>query len=648
MSLPRKLPIHGSVRFKLFRLILLVSLLALSVSLIGSGMVEWRQHRDRVSQSIDAAAKATGIAASAAIAFADSKAATEALQILAPREYIQAAALYTLTGKRLASYGDSDGLPEQSTQLSEHLPAFDLFSTTTTLFQPILLDGSAIGQIYLRANLQDFRKSFLLQVFMTLVASGFGLLLALGLGARFIEHIVKPVRELAETAHQVRERNDFSLRATPVEKDQDPDEITDLVDSFNAMLEEIERRERELVNYHDNLERMVLERTSALHAANRELQVAKSAAEAASLSKSRFLAAASHDLRQPIQAINLFSSALLRSRLNDDQLRISRYIEQSASSLGELLNALLDISKLDSGTITPTLARVDIHALLSVTTDKFSPFAMEKSLRFNVHYPHDDIALLTDGKVLQSLLDNLVSNAIKYTELGGVLVSLRRRGNQILIQIWDTGIGLAPAHQTQIFDEYYQVGNPERDNSKGLGLGLAIAKRLADLLGTEITCRSRPGRGTVFGFWLPLADSPAPPAHAEPPPVSAANGADAAPSRVVVIDDNAMVIKAMMVSLESSDLEMTSYFSAEEALADASIADADFYISDLNLPGIDGIELLDAIQRRAQRRINAILLTGDTAPDRVDRVRCSGWPVLYKPVDLQELMAAIEMRQTGS
>lgn len=496
---------HSSIRFQLFRLVLVVSAIALAISMTGGAFLEWHKQQEQVRQSLVTTARAAGIAASAALAFYDSKAATAALRVLEAQQNIEAAALYPLEGYRLATYGDSDGLAGNVDKLREHLPDFTPWSATTTLFQPVMLDGTAIGYIYLRASLLDYRKTYLLQAFLAIVANLLGLLLAISFGLRFIDRIVKPVRELADTSRQVRASRDFSLRAPAPDTHATRDETAELIDSFNAMLAEIEQRERELAGYHTHLEVMVLERTAALHAANQELQAAKEAAESTALVKSRFLAAASHDLRQPIQAINLFKEALDKTALDEEQKRISNFLSLSISSLRELLDALLEISRLDAGAITPQQEIIGVHELFSSIDAEFSTLAAAQSLRFKLQFPFAEMALSTDSKLLQSLLRNLLGNAIKYTEHGGILVAIRRRGAEALIQVWDTGIGIAPEHQATIFDEYFQVANPERDKAKGLGLGLAIARRLATLLNTKIVCHSRPGKGSVFEFRVPLA-----------------------------------------------------------------------------------------------------------------------------------------------
>jgi len=236
-----------------------------------------------------------------------------------------------------------------------------------------------------------------------------------------------------------------------------------------------------------------------------ELLAAKQAAEDSNVSKSRFLAAASHDLRQPIQAVALFHDVLNRTGLNEEQAKISHSLGLSIHALGDILNALLDISKFDAGAVKPDLKRITVGDVFRRIDAEFSPLACAKGLRFKLYFPLTKMEILSDVNLLLSLMRNLIDNALKYTEQQGILVAIRRRGDQALIQVWDTGIGIAPEYLTTIFDEYFQIGNAERDRTKGLGLGLSIVGRLAKLLGTDVVCRSRQGRGSVFEFVLPLA-----------------------------------------------------------------------------------------------------------------------------------------------
>ena len=227
--------------------------------------------------------------------------------------------------------------------------------------------------------------------------------------------------------------------------------------------------------------------------AESELVVAKQCAEGANMAKTRLLAMASHDLRQPIQAINLFLDALGRTDLSTEQKTIAKFLSLSVHSLGELLYSLLDLSKLDAGLITPLLKETPVEEVFGAVDDAFSTLARQKNLRFKLFYPFKGMLLVTDSRLLLSVLRNLIDNAFKYTKRGGVLVGVRRRGGCAVIQVWDTGIGIDPRYGERIFDECFQVGNPLRDRAQGLGIGLSIARRMARLLKGEVSFRSRQG-----------------------------------------------------------------------------------------------------------------------------------------------------------
>lgn len=406
-----------------------------------------------------------------------------------------------------------------------------------------------------------------------------------------------------------------------------------------------QRRQRMFDHLVDLQEQKRVEAEQALQGSILELVAAKQAADESNKTKSRFLAAASHDLRQPIQAINLFHAALERTGLTEEQQRLSHYLSLSINSLSELLNALLDISRLESGVVNSCPVVILADDLFNRIDAEFSPLTAEKALRFKLFFPLREMAILTDSELLMSLLRNLIDNAIKYTRQGGVLVSIRRRGKEALLQVWDTGIGISSEHTDSIFDAYFQVENPERDRAKGLGLGLSIVQIIAKLLNTEVIYRSRLGRGTVFEFRLPLANTAAKEMQHQAMPDAMADDSafEVDGYRVVVIDDDALVAKATAVSLASLGMAVTTFTNAEEALASPEIMNADFYISDFRLPGLNGSQLLDAIQKRSPELIKAVLLTGDGSSSRIELTQSSGWPVLFKPIDLEKLVAA--MRQ---
>ncbi len=379
------------------------------------------------------------------------------------------------------------------------------------------------------------------------------------------------------------------------------------------------------------------------------LAQAKTTAEAANAAKSRFLAAASHDLRQPMHAISLLLDALQRTHLNPQQEHIVSNLDASRRALGELLDALLDISRLDAGIVQPRPVLLDVFEIFRRIESEFSSVVVEKGLRFLLHFPRKQTLFHTDPKLLLGILRNLVSNAIRYTQRGGVLVSVRVRRSHLLFQVWDTGIGIPAEDVPRIFDEFYQVGNTERDRSKGLGLGLSIVQRLAHLMGYRIGCSSHLGRGSVFSINVPLDaglpvhdGTPEVDAREEPSDVQELRG-----MQVVLIEDDALVARAWSGWLKSLGGDTEVFVNAREALASPAIFNADVYISDLRLPGdMNGLQLLSAIQDRVQRKIRGILVTGDTAVQQLNNMEEAGWVVLHKPVETSVLLSAL--LQTGS
>lgn len=235
--------------------------------------------------------------------------------------------------------------------------------------------------------------------------------------------------------------------------------------------------------------------------AHRELLVKKEEAERASQAKSRFLAATSHDLRQPLHALTLFAAELEAMAATPEQQRLSAQIGTAAGAMGELLDALLDVSRLDTGDIVPHRQPMDLAPLLESIAAAHRQSARAKGLRLKLHPTAAWVE--SDPHLLRRMVSNLIANAVRYTRRGGVLVGVRRCGGDMRIEIWDSGIGIDPAHLPHLFQEFYQVGNPERDAAKGLGLGLAITDHLGRILGHRIGVRSRPGHGSVFSITLP-------------------------------------------------------------------------------------------------------------------------------------------------
>lgn len=361
------------------------------------------------------------------------------------------------------------------------------------------------------------------------------------------------------------------------------------------------------------------------------------------LAKTRFLAAAGHDLRQPVAAANLFVDALKLASPTPRQSELIAKLEQSMNVFSGLLDNLLDISRFDSGLVKPQLASLNLAELFNWLEQNFAGTASAKGLRLRFFCPMNrSLVVRTDIGLLQSVLMNLASNAIKFTAHGGILVSARLRGGEVLLQVWDTGIGIAEVYQPHIFDEFYQVANPQRNREAGLGLGLSICRRAMALLGGKITCRSRPERGSVFELTLPLdgisGQMPAEPAAAAAVTESWANG-----KRIVVVEDDALIANAMVNLLQGLGAEVHHFPNAEEALRHDDIGDADYFIVDYALGGeLSGFQLLETLQHRRHNLLRAVILTGETSSQFIRSVADSPWPVLHKPVNYARLAASLQ------
>ncbi len=372
-----------------------------------------------------------------------------------------------------------------------------------------------------------------------------------------------------------------------------------------------------------------------------DLRRQKEAAEEANVAKSRFLTAASHDLRQPVHALSLFVGALRGHELPREVGRLVEHIKSSVAALDGLFLALLDISRLDAGVVEPRLQSIALQPLFERLERDFAAEADSRGigLRF---YPCS-LWVRTDLQLLERILRNLISNAIKYTDCGRVVVGCRR-GPSISLQVWDTGRGIPADRIEDVFEEFYQLHNPERDRGKGLGLGLAIVRRLTLLLDHRLTLKSVVGRGSVFSLSLPLSA----PADTVSPPLQTVSGG-LHRGFILVIDDETAIQQAMRSLLTSWGHEVVCAGSGAEMLD--RIADCprqpDLIICDYRLRGDEnGIAVIRQLQFEYNEEIPALLITGDTASDRLNEARDSGFLLLHKPVPNSRLRAAISNLMT--
>jgi signal transduction histidine kinase/CheY-like chemotaxis protein len=370
-----------------------------------------------------------------------------------------------------------------------------------------------------------------------------------------------------------------------------------------------------------------------------ELREQKDAAEEANIDKSRFLAAASHDLRQPLHALGLFVQALQETPLATRERQVIGNIRRSVDAMEELFNALLDISRLDAGVVQPHITTIPLAAVFDRVRFEYAPIARQKRLALRV--VKTSLFVQSDPSLLARLIRNLLSNAVRYTDSGGVVLGCRRTGSEVRIEVWDTGKGIPANRHDEIFHEFYQLDNPERDRRKGLGLGLAIVKRLAKLLNYRVSLRSVVGRGSVFSITLPRGsrENYVP---EESSPESAAF--DLSHALVLVIDDEAAVQDGMAALLRRWKCDVLTAGSGAEMMGKLVAVQRlpDLIVSDYRLrDNENGIQVVEALRSEFNVDIPALLVTGDTGPDRLRDAEASGLPILHKPLNPARLRTLI-------
>lgn len=365
---------------------------------------------------------------------------------------------------------------------------------------------------------------------------------------------------------------------------------------------------------------------------------ARNKAEQASLAKSRFFAAANHDLRQPLHALGLFATTLRNSIMEAGKRQLVEQIQHSIESLESLFDDLLDISRLDAGQVKPRMEHFKASIVFDRIRTTYAPTASEKGLRLRVQ--RTDAMLFSDPALLFRILSNLVSNAIRYTQQGGVVVGIRRRNGKLSVEVWDSGIGIPADQQDKVFEEFYQLHNPERDRRKGLGLGLSTVKRVAALMDCPLTLQSRLGKGTMFALEIPQGLEAQPYTHILTAEISVP---DLLANRtIVVVDDEASVRLGMQSLLESWGCRCVATPGAQEAIDALHDKTPDFIIADFRLgDNKNGIEAVRALREALGSNIPAVVLSGDTAVERLREVSAAGLTMLHKPLKAVRLRALL-------
>jgi signal transduction histidine kinase/ActR/RegA family two-component response regulator len=505
---------------------------------------------------------------------------------------------------RAARVAKSNGLPDQPLQ-GVDIGGRHVLSAYSEVTPPgwLVFADLPIDEAY--APLYD---SALRSGIVILVA----LVLAIFAGLLLARRMVIPIRALRDGAVRIGS-GDLGQRLSI----KTGDELEALGEQFNAMAARLQES-------YAGLEGKVEERTRQLESANQ--------------AKSRFIAVASHDLRQPLHALGLFVAQLHGRLRAAERSQLIARIEDALSAMNELFSALLDISKLDAGATTINITVFPVAQLLAHAETTFAGAAREKKLSFRA-LP-SDAWVRSDFILLEQIIFNLITNALRYTRRGGVVVGCRKRGDQLRIEVWDSGIGIAPDQHDKIFGEFYRLGEPDRDRRAGLGLGLAIVDRLCRLLDHPIEVRSTVGKGSVFAVTVPLA--PANKRAIEASIVPRAQPGLSHDKLVLVIDDDPLVLEGMSGIFRKWGCRVVTADSDSKALKAATAQDdvPDLIISDYHLAnGRTGIATIEWLRGELSAQIPAFLISGDTDPATLHEAKVKGFHLLHKPVDPMALRA---------
>ncbi|WP_325435187.1 PAS domain-containing hybrid sensor histidine kinase/response regulator [Pseudomonas nitroreducens] len=419
-----------------------------------------------------------------------------------------------------------------------------------------------------------------------------------------------------------------------------PDE-EGLVEGFVADITERVLAQQRLQSLNEELEQRVAARTRELEGLNQQLREARDAAEAANNSKDKYLAAASHDLLQPLNAARLLVSTLRERKLPGSEQVLVERTHQALEGAEDLLTDLLDIARLDQSAIRPDLDVHPLDELLGPLVSEFDEVALAAGLRLRSRIPA--LAVRTDHRLLSRILRNFLSNACRYTERGSVMLAARRRGDNVRMEVWDTGRGI-PADQLQaIFLEFNQLDAGRAAERRGVGLGLAIVDRIAGILGCRVQVRSVPGRGSVFAIEVPLVrDLPqAGPVENGPRPVTG----DPLPGRrLLVIDNEEAILLSMAALLGQWGCEVLVASNYEEALKALDGKAPEVILADYHLDhGRTGCEAVRGLREHFRRELPAVMITADRSDDCRRALQRLGMPLLNKPVKPGKLRAALSL-----
>ena len=591
---------HYSITTKLTRMNMLVSGAALLLACAAFIAYDMVSFRDGMVHNLSIQAQVAGSNSVTALLFNDSRSAESTLSALKVAPNIISASIYTQDGQPFATYRRQGNSQELA------LPAIpagkaeaDWFNDgQLVLVRRIVFQGKPTGIVCIRSDLQEFTRRFNRYAGIAAIVLLASFIAALLVGSVFQRAVAEPIVHLAEISRIVSRDKNYSVRATPTGNHDEPDI---LIGAFNEMLGQIQEREGDLRKVHEELERRVEARTAELAAANKALELQNREVERATRLKSKFLASMSHELRTPLNAIVGFSDLLAEQtagQLNDKQKRFVNHIKQGSSHLLQLINDILDLSKIEAGQLELRCEDFQVGDALPEVLSTIRPLAMAKNIQVQ-HKLKTDRAVYADRVRFKQILYNLLSNAVKFTPNGGRIdIDCVERENVVCISVTDTGIGIRAEDQAVVFEEFRQVEGTAGGPSEGTGLGLAITKRLVEQQGGKISLESEIGKGSRFAFTLPIGSRTsleilAAAESAKPP---TATGAGREKPLILVVDDE-VPARELLASYLDSEYRIVMAESGAEAVKRARELRPDAITLDVFMPGGYGFDTLVELRK---------------------------------------------------